>query len=452
MNALAVAQDAPAFRFQSAPLRPLTPLPRSSQPVAGPAVALPAPPGAMVRAPRLRSDDRDMPAFLRRQRLRGLAALEPSETFTIRTTDGAAILAELSLGFQAQVQTSDNINSAPPAQAIAEEIFDFTPVAQLTAGGIPRLQSEDSREPELYLNAIYAPTEHQLLRAGRSAFLHHLLAQAGRSNAVVHAGVRLTYDENLFAAGNDSSPEETYALLEVRPVVEYRASVKTTVRFRSDYRRITFEQPDGNRTEGDGEAWIDYLISPKTIVSAGFEAGRIHFDRSDFGTQDYRQGSVSAAWKATAKITFRTRIGVEWREFHRPDRPPEKVSVVGTATLEWRPTEKTRVAASFETRNEPTASQSGSLFRRTRYGIEAEQDLGYSYYARCEVECVQRDYDTGREESEITLRPAVGYRILTGAVFDRVRLELFYQYRRHWTRGADGYDRNQCGIQLTAFF
>ena len=453
MNVLAAAQDAPAFRFQSAQLRPLAPLPQSTQVIAGPPLTLPVLPPVIVRTLRPRGDDRDTPAFLRRQRLRGLAAFEPSETFTLRTTDGAAILAQLSLGFQTQLLASDNVNSAAAPLALSDTIFDFTPIARVTAGGTPRLQTADSREPEFYLDALCAPTEHQLIHAGQSAFLQHLFLQAGRASAVALTGARLTYDENTFAAGSDSAAEESFTSLEAGPVIEYRTSVRTTAHVRSNYRRITLDQPDGNRTEGDINAGIEYEISPKTIVGTGFEGGHIRFDREDFGTQDYRQSYVSMAWKATPKLTFRTRTGVEWRGFQRLIPRPEKISVVTGTTLEWRPTETTRAAASLSIRNQPSVTQNGSLFRETRYAAEAEHDIGYSYYARGEIECVERAYDTGGRETELTLRPAVGYRIRSGAILDGVKLEVFYQFRQHWNHTTGGgYTRNQGGVQLAVFF
>ena len=450
ISTLAAAQDAPAFRFRAAQLRPLAPLPQSTQTIAGPPIPLPALAPVVARPFRLRGGDRELPSFLRRQRLRSLAAFESAEPFTLRTTDGAAILAELSLGFQLQLEASDNVNSAPPGQEISDTVFDFTPIAHLTAGGTPQLQTADSREPELYLDVLAAPTEHQLVHAGQSAFLQHLFVQTGRSTAVALTGVRLTYDENFFAGGSDSAAEETYTTLEAGPVIDYRTSVRTTVHMRANYRRITLEQPGSNRTEGDITAGIECEISPKTIVGTGFEAGRIVFDNDTFGTQEYRQSYVSMAWKATPKVTFRTRTGIEWREFRRLPPQPEIVTVVTGTTLEWRASETTRVAASFSIRNQPSVTQNGSLFRETRYGVLAEQYFGYSYYARCAAECVQRAYDTGSRETDFTLRPAVGYLIRSGAWVDGVKFEIFYEYRRSWNQNAGGgYIRNEGGLQLS---
>ena len=448
-----MAENAPLFRVESAQLRPLAPVPQAIQTVAGPAVALPAIPSAVVRAPRVRREVRDVPAFVRRQRLRGLAGLEPAETFTIRTPDGAAVLAELSLGLQVQVQAGDNVNAAPPPLAIADTVLDFTPIIRLTAGGSPRMQSEDSREPEFYLDALYAPTEHRLVRERESGFLNHLLVQAGRSTAVAQTGVRLLYDDNVFAAGSESTPEESFTVFEVGPIVAYRTSVRTTVHFRASFRRITEEQATGNRRESDLEAGIEYEISPKTIVGTGLGAGHIRFDEESFGTQDYRQGYGSIAWKPTRTLAFRTRMGVEWREFQRQDPPPTKWSLVGSAALEWEATATTRLAALLAITNQPSVVQSGTLFHEVRYGLQVEQDLGEHYYAACEVECQEREYDTGRHETDFTLRPALGYRILSGAVCDSIRLEVFYLFRRHWNHGAGGdYTRNQGGVQLSLLY
>ncbi len=452
MNVALCAEDMPAFRFQSAQLRPLVALPPATQGVATPLVSVPSLPPVIARPPRIRNEDQDLAAFIRRQHLRGLAGSERTDTFTIRTTDGAAVLAQLSLGLQVQIQSSDNANSAPAGQARADTIYDFTPIARVIAGGSPGLQPEDSREPEYYLDALYAPTEHRLLQAAQSAFLQHLLVEAGRSTPIVQTGVRLTYDENTFAAGTDSSAEESYALLEVGPVLKYRLSPKTTLGAHSAYRRITLDQPDGNRREGDIDAGFEYEYSPKTTLGLGFEGGHIEFDREDFGTQDYQQGYFSMAWKPTPKLMLRTRTGVERREFQRVAPKPDKISVVSSAAIEWRPSEQARLTATFANYNQPSVTQGGSLFRETRYGLDGSQDIGRSCYLRCEMEYRERAYDTMRYESEVNIRPAIGYRIVSSPLVDSARIEVFYQFRRHWNRSAAGYDRNQFGVQLTTLF
>ena len=450
LGAIAAAQDTPAFRYQPQ-LRPVAVLPRAEVHVPGVEVTPPAPPVLLAPALPPRRNVLYVPLALRRQRQRNFAEPDARDIFTLRLPGGAR--AQLSLGLQSEFRTSDNINGAPKPLALSDETFEFTPIAHLTAGGLPALQPERSPEPEWYLDALYAPTSHQLLRAGQSAFLQHLLVRAGRATQVAHTGVQFAYDENVFSASSDSSAEENVTLLEAGPVIEYRTSAKTAVHFRGDYRRITQDEPSGNRTELTGDARMDCELSVKTTAGLGVAAGHIVFDQALFGTQDYGQGYATLVWQATAKLTFRTQVGVELREFTRPVPKVGSVTPVAVAVLDWRASEKTRVTAAFRVQNQPSVTQSGALYRETKFALEAQHDIAANFYARAELEYARRSYDTGRLQTELTLRPAVGYQLASGAVLDSAKLEFFYQLRRHWNHGAGGdYDRNQCGVQLTVFF
>ena len=409
------------------------------------------PPVVIAPTPQRRREEFYIPLALRRQRQRNFALASARDVFTFRAPGG--ISAQLSLGLQSEFRATDNFNGAPAALALSEEIFEFTPIARLNVGGTPGLQSERSPEPEYYLEALYAPTSHHLLRAGQSAFLQQVLAFAGRATQVAHTGVRVAYDENIFAAAGDSSAEESYTLLEAGPVIDYRMSAKTAVHIRGDYRRITRDNPTPNRSELTGDARIDCELSVKTTAGLGVAAGHIRFHQTRFGTQDYGQAFVTLVWKATAKVSFRTQAGVEFREFTRPVPKAGSITPVAVAVLEWRATERTRVAAAFRVENQPSVEQGGALFRETKLGIEAQHDLAASFYARAELEYTRRAYDSGRLETNLTLRPAVGYQLVSGAALDSVKLEVFYQFRHHWNHGAGGdYDRNQGGVQLTVFF
>lgn len=392
-----------------------------------------------------------VPLALRRQRQRNFELASARDIFTFRAPGGLS--AQLSLGVQSEFRTTDNFNGAPAPFSVSEEIFEFTPIARLNVGGTPGLQPERSLEPDYYLDALYAPTSHHLLRAGQSAFLQQLLASAGRATQVAHTGVRFAYNENIFAAAGDSSAEESYTLLEIGPVIDYRLSAKTALHIRGDYRRITRDDPTPNRSELTGEARIDWDLSVKTTAGLGVAAGHIRFHQALFGTQDYGQAFVTLVWKATAKVSFRTQAGVEFREFTRPTPKAGSITPVAVAVLEWRATERTRVAAAFRVENQPSVEQGGALFRETKLGIEAQHDIAASFYARAELEYVRRAYDSGRLETDLTLRPAVGYQLVSGAALDSAKLEFFYQFRQHWNHGAGGeHHRNQGGVQLTVFF
>ena len=449
MSVPAPAQDAPAFRYQP-PLRPVVVLPHVELNIPRAEIPLPLVSTAVAPASPRQRDRPYVPLALRRQRQRNLDAQTAHDTFTLRLPD--RILAQLSIGMQSELRFSDNISSAPDPLAHADEVFEFTPVAHLSAGGIPGLQPERSLEPEYYLDALYAPTSHQLLRAGESAFLEHFDIHAGRATAVAHTGARFSYHESIFAASGDSSTEENFTSLEVEPVIEYRTSAKTTLHGRGNYRRITLDQPDGNRSEFSADAGIDIELSPKTTAGVGGIVGHIDFDNTRFGKQDYGQAYAALTWRATPKMTFRTQTGVEKRKFSRPIPKPDQTTPVSVAVLDWRASETTRVAAAFRIENQPSVSQGGALFREMKTALEAEHDFGGRFYARGEVEYVERRYDSGRDEEQLTLRPALGYHLSPGAVFDSMKLEFFYQFRQHWNSDTPGYDRSQGGLQLTVFF
>lgn len=451
MSAASFAQNSPAFRAQPPALRPLAGIPHPELAPPRADVPLFLPQSLLPQAAPGHAREPYVPFALRRSRLRNLAPAGPREAFTLRTSAG--VLAQLSLGVQTEIRASDNASSAPEPFARADTFLEITPIAHLTAGGPPDLHEEAAPEPALYLDALYAPTSHQLLRAGEEHFLQHLIVRAGRATPVSHVGARVTYDENLFAVGGDSSAEETFTLFEIEPVLEYRPSVKTTLHARGDYREIILEQPGGDHTELTGDAGLDCELSAKTTLGLAVAAGHIEFAEPLFGAQDYRQGAVVLAWKATPKVTVRAQAGVEQREFERPVPKAAVVSAVAVAVLEWRPDERTRVAAAYRVQNLPSVVQGGALFRETKWALEAQRDLGVSFYASAEAAHTGRRYDTGRDETELTLRPAVGYHLVAGAMLDSVKIELFYQFRHHWNHGAGGdYSRNQAGVQMTVYF
>ena len=131
---------------------------------------------------------------------------------------------------------------------------------------------------------------------------------------------------------------------------------------------------------------------------------------------------------------------------------PDGLTPVSVAVLDWRASETTRFAAAFRLQNQPSVAQGGALFREMKYAVEAQHDFGTAFYARGDAEYVERRYDSGRDELELTLRPALGYQLNSGAWFDSVRFELFYQFRQRWNSDGPGYDRSQAGLQLTVFF
>lgn len=396
----------------------------------------------------------DVPLALQRRPFRNLSPSRDHPIYTLRTPSGLDTTVTLSAGTQIEIRYSDNVNAAPSGRDLSDWIIDVTPIVQLNIGDPPGRRTERWRESEFYFELLYAPTEHWLLKQPDSRWLHRVVAEVGRVNPISRSGVRLDYDENLFSSSSDTSAEESYTTLEVSPFVEYNPSAKTSAYVRGTYRRIKLELGLANRSDYVITTGVDVETSVKTTVGAGIELAHLNFMRHDFGTQEYEQAFLSWAWKATPKVTFRARGGVEFRQFHDRALPKDdRVSPIGVATISWLPDERTRLNLGFRVRNQPSVIEQGALFQEVRFGIDGEHSFGENFYARGEVEVVNRNYDTGRDEREVTLRPAVGWRTVSSRAFDSMNVELFYQYRHRRANSPElKYERNQVGIQTTVYF
>ena len=111
------------------------------------------------------------------------------------------------------------------------------------------------------------------------------------------------------------------------------------------------------------------------------------------------------------------------------------------------------MSASMSSSNQPSVTDDGALFREIRGAAGVTHDLTPHLYTRAEADVTQRDYDNGREELENTILTAFGYRADPSRSFNRIKVELFYQFRRRDANDpAHDARRNQVGLQTIFYF
>ena len=404
----------------------------------------------------------EIPAGFERHPTRNLAPVQGSSPFTLRDTSAEDVQAQLSLSLQMDLWHDDDLDNAPRPLAIEGTVAEYTPSLQLNIGSIPASQNEVgdipgaradlSLEAENYLQLQYLPTIYDRLDAGTSRTLQRILGEAGRANALLTTAVHFEYDENLVLASDSISSEDTYTLLEISPVIAYSPSAKTSLWAQGFYRRITVEDSTSSRNEYVLDSGIDCETSVKTSVGIGAEAGHITFDDPEFATQDYQQGYLVWTWKPTTKITFRTRTGVELREFADQSKP-NRASLVTNTVLNWQPDEQTRVNFGIRVQNQPSVTQNGALYQDVRIAADVRHEFGWNLYVRGELSIDHRNYDSGLTQMDIVFRPAVGYHTEVGRLFDSVNIEVYYQRQQSYSNQVNSnFDRNVFGLQSTIYF
>src|SRR5205823_10331522 len=108
------------------------------------------------------------------------------------------------------------------------------------------------------------PTVLELARAGTSRTLQRLRGEAGRASPISYTSVRFEYDENLFGVGGRDSPEETFTLFELSPLLEYHLSTKSTLQAQGTYDRITLANQNTSRRDYILDLSLDVETSIKT--------------------------------------------------------------------------------------------------------------------------------------------------------------------------------------------
>ena len=429
---------------------PPSPLPLVTAPAADPSAGR-----AAVSASRAEAVQRaaESPLPLLRRPDRNLTPSAEAPPFTLRTTNGDAFAAQISLGVQTALWHNDNLAGVPNRLANGETILEVRPVLRINLGSPPGPRAEKSFSSEAYGQVLYVPTVHTLVDPGTSRTLHRVVAEIGRANPIVLTALRFEHDENVFGSRGENSVEEAYNSTEWSPVVAYSLSAKTSLRARGIYRRITLDNPISNRAESILDGGVDLAATAKTSVGLGSEIGEIRFEAAGFGAQHYEQAYLTGAWTPSVKLTLQTRAGVELRQFEGRPAKPERVSPVVTAVLNYLPDPATRINLGLRVHNEPSISLTGALMQEVRVGMDVRRDFGSKFYARGEAAAIRRDYDTGVEQRETVVRPAIGYHTELGRIFDSLNVELFYQYRRIHSNARDAsYDRSIFGIETTVFF
>ena len=433
-------------------------LPRTTPQLPGTAQAIPRP------APSLRSGrlaaagpargtsarPSETPIAFQRHPARNLTNPDGDPAFTFRSTSAAKVLAQLSIGLQADTWHTDNLAYTKRSLAVEDVIMEWRPIVQLNVGSPP---ADDSLRTDYYLELRYAPTQHTLLDAGTSRMLQRLSGEIGRNTPVLKSAVRFEYDENIFGARGNNTAEESSTVTEFSPVLEYSLSAKTALHAEGTWRRLVSENSGTNRSEYILETGIATAITPKTTIGTGLEFGHIPFDQARFGAQNYQQAYASMLWQASPKIRFQTRAGIELREFDGALPKPARVSPVASMILNWSPNENTQLNAGFLVRNQPSVSQRGATFQEIRFGVDGRQQMGRNFYFRGEAAIIQRNYDSGTRELETVVRPAFGFHTHTSRLFDSLNVEIYYQFRRVDSNRRDSdRDRNILGIESTLYF
>ncbi len=430
----------PAFSMitrPAAPTLPLLPLPPafatppteqqvSTAPLLRERFVEAAPPGSRLN---VRERAAEVPLGLQRHPGRDFAPATDTAGFSLRLPGTGEVAAQLNFGLQTEIRYSHNVDAVPTRFAREDTVMETTPQVRLQVGDPPGPRRERSTDSENYLQLEYLPTVRQLLGNGTSRTLQRTRGELGRANPVSTAAIRYEYDENLFSVGGLDSPEDSFTLFELAPRLEYRPSVRTLLRAEGTYDRIKVQGGATDRADYILDVSLTWEYSAKTLLGTGVEVRHIEFDEADLGKVDYEYSYLALTWRATAKLLLQARGGLELRQLDRPAESGNQGEPATTILLNWVPSDSTRVNAGFRLRNQPSVTGRGDLYRDARFGLDATHDLRHDFYVRGEIIVRQRDYETGRRESEFTVRPALGYRPLTGRAVDNFQIELFYQYR-----------------------
>ena len=395
----------------------------------------------------------ETPIFLQRHPDRNLPSQDGVPAFTLRSASDSGVLAQLTIGLQADTWHTDNLTNTQRKSAAGEIIAELRPILLIDVGRPPAGRTADSESTDLYFRLRYTPTLHVLADAGNSRTLQRVTGEIGRASPVLTTRVRFEYDEDIFGSRGSGTVEESSTVTEIVPFVEYSLNAKTAIHGEGTWRRVAPEQSASRRTEYVFETGVTCAVTPKTTLGAGMEFAHIKFDHAQAGAQNYQQAYASMAWQASPKIRFQTRAGVELRQFDTPVPRPARVTPVATAVVNWLPGDNTQLNAGFLVRNQPSVSQRGTTFQEIRFGVDGRQRIAENFYIRGEVAIIRRAYDSGTKELEAVVRPAIGYNTRTSRIFDSLNAEIYYQFGRvDSNRSGFDRDRNIFGIESTLFF
>lgn len=384
-----------------------------------------------------------------RRRWRTVAATPGGQPYTWGLSGDVS--ANFSLGLQSEIFYTDNVGFASNDQAREATVLEISPILRIDMGD-PH-DGAASRLSEYYSGLLYVPTLHHLVDNGNTEYLHHFFSEMGRMTELSRVSFRLDYDERISSSSDNASPEDTFTLLEAASLLEYHFTAKTMLRTKATFRDITTEAASSDRTTWIGEVALEWAATAKTTVGLGTEIGHIEFDQAADGAQNYQHALFAFRWRPTAKLSFFSRAGAEWREFDGTSPRDTHISPVAAAALQWQAAEKTRVNTRFRVGNEPSIVEQGALFQEIRASTEIVHDFSAHWYSSSEIQFTGRDYDTGRRETEPGVRLAVGFREGPDKMFSHVNVELYYQWRgRMRSDISQDADRTHIGLQVTKYF
>lgn len=373
--------------------------------------------------------------------------------FTFGSGADAIVPAQVSFAISTEIRHADNIASVPRARAVQDTIVEYTPLLRILVGAAPDRRGDLSAAPEYHLQLEYLPTVLQLVRPELVRTAQRARGEFGLVTPITSALLRLEYDENLFRFGSRDSVEDSYTLFEVSPLLTYALSLKSLLHVQAIYDLITLPTRGTGRSEYAFEAGLDWELSPKTKFGIGSEVRRIIFEARALGILDSESAYVTLTWKPSPKLSFQIRAGVELRQLRREPPNGERIDPVILSVINWTPDATTRVNAGIRVQSRPSVTQQGELYQEIRLTVDATHDLGSRFYTRGEVVATRREYDTGRRENELLLRPALGYHTSLGRGFDAFNWEVFYQFRLGRSNIVNrDFTQNVLGLQTTLYF
>lgn len=395
--------------------------------------------------------DTDLGLTVQRRRWRSLSPIAGGQPQTWGLAGPVPV--QMSLGLQAETFYTDNIASERNELAQGGTVLELSPILRLDLGDVPFGGTSASRLSEYYAALLYVPTLHYLVEEDDTQHLQHFFSQFGRSTEMSHLSLRLDYDERIVSSSDDTSPEDTYTVLEASPAFDYHFTPKTMLRTRLTYREITVADGISDRNTWTGETGVEWAASAKTTLGLGTELGYLQFDDEAAGSQDYQQVLVVLRWRPSAKVNVYSRAGVERRSFDKTPAKDTLYSPVAAAAVQWLATEQTRVSARFRVGNEPSIVEHGALFQDVRFGTEVLHDLSTHWYVAGEVQLISRDYDTGRREIEPATRLTLGFRENPEPGANHLNVEFYLHWRQRERRDEpETADRTQVGLQVTKYF
>jgi hypothetical protein len=198
-----------------------------------------------------------------------------------------------------------------------------------------------------------------------------------------------------------------------------------------------------------GETAVSYAYSPKTVVGAAYQAGRLKIEDAD--SQSIQQVTGSFDWQPREKIQIKLDGGAEFRRAGGTT----SVNPVLNARIDWEPREGTGVFLTAYQRQEVSALNEGQIYEVKGMAAGLSQRLGGNWTASLEggyeVASYVSDASTGapsRRDEIWFVRPALRYRFS-----DELDASVFFQASEDQSTDQNfGYDAVMTGVELNYKF